>query len=168
MAVPNSFSANTQAKASEVNANFTYITDMIDDDGSGNVVITPDTSKLVKIAVLQQSLTVDAYKNNSVILTGWGYITGTNADRNSTTVTMGLTFDTLASMVILVSSLGLTTAGATPDTLDDFSSVCNTWWNMYTLDITTSTFKVYAEQRSTGAGNTQKHGFSWIAIGVIG
>lgn len=39
MAVPNSFSPNTQIKSAQVNANFTHITDMIDENGSGQVVL---------------------------------------------------------------------------------------------------------------------------------
>ena len=58
-----------------------------------HITLTPGTSKFVKIAALRQNDTTNTYKNNTVILTGWGQMSAP-ADTNAVeSVTFGITFD---------------------------------------------------------------------------
>src|SRR3990167_11309325 len=105
MPVTNSFSPNTQIKSTEVNANFDYITDFVD-KVSGHVTLTPNNSKLVKVAVLRQDDVSDSYVNESVILTGWCYIAGDSTNKRRTkNVTFGIGF--VAAPVVVIGLLGL-------------------------------------------------------------
>lgn len=63
-------------------------------NSANHLVLTPGTSKFVKVAVLRQDNTTNAYKNNSIILTGWGVVAyNTGAANVTDAVTYGITFD---------------------------------------------------------------------------
>ncbi len=133
------------------------------DHTNGHIVLSPETDKFVKIAVLRQDDTTNDYKNNSVILTGWGYIRGTGAvNSRAETVTFGITFD--ATPVVLQSTLYKLQTGA-PTDIGDFvdqdsrtTSQCG--------DVTTSSFEQLIAFGYT-ADTSQYHGYSWIAIGEL-
>ena len=64
-------------------------------NSANHLVLTPGTNKFVKIAVLRQDNTTNAYKNNSIMLTGWGLVAYPAASNVTDTVTYGITFDAI-------------------------------------------------------------------------
>lgn len=80
---------------------------------AGHVVLTPESNKFVKIAVLEQDKTpTNTYRNNAVILTGWGAITpgaGYGYFYKAKAVTFGITFSTVP--IVVGCAAGRTTAG---------------------------------------------------------
>lgn len=164
MAVPNSFSANTQAKASEVNDNYDYITDYID-LADGHVAVKPNTSKLVKIQLLRQDITTDDYKANTVLLSGWGFNTGNGVDNElTTTVTFGITFD--AAPIVVASPIGRNT-GSDPSAIGDLNEAI--WYFGYARNISTTSFVFASRSITEDDVITDGHrvGFTWIAVGEL-
>lgn len=137
----------------------------------GHVVITPETSKLVKTAVYRQDITTNTYTNNSVILTGWGYLqAGTTAAYKDGTVNFGVTFG--SAPVVTVSDLG--NIDSTPTSIASF----NNWnagycTNIATYSITTTGFSPMIHMILNNGTtlvnfpNTRYYGYSWTAVGVL-
>lgn len=67
-------------------------TDSKINSGTGHIVLTPASSKLVKTSVYLNANTSNSYQNNTVILVGWVRVSATAATSASSTVTFGLTF----------------------------------------------------------------------------
>lgn len=135
-----------------------------------HISITPGTSKLVKLAVLRQDNTTNNYKNNSVVLTGWGFILGNDSSgRLSETVTFGITF---SEEPIVVSSLNGTrvVADGTPTSPAWFTTPGNVSNNVFSSNAyatTTSSF-ILEMARQTGVyGSATNYGYNWIAIGQL-
>ena len=131
---------------------------------AGNLVLTPETSKLVKIAVLQQAHITDAYNNNSVILTGWGYVAGTDGQVYTVaeTITFGITF--AAAPIVLINFIGQsgTTYGSGTSIVGHALNA-----RMETNNPTTTSvqFSGYSEVGVNTAAATN-YLYTWIAIGV--
>lgn len=102
-------------------------------------------------------------KGQVVSLWGWGYLEMTNADRNSKALTWGLTFSEIPTVVM--GSLGETSGGAVPDTLDDFNGVMNKTYTFYANSHATTGSTAALEQRTTGSANGSVEGFSFLTIG---
>lgn len=119
---------------------------------------------LLKTSVLRQDNTTNAYKHNSVILTGWGFITGDGANsRIAEAVTFGITF--AAAPVVTISFLGYK-ANSDPTAIGDFTTTTDNQIAFRALSITTGGFS--AEFK--GSGNpaaSERVGYSWIAIGEL-
>jgi len=128
-----------------------------------HIVLTPGTSKLVKISVLRQDDTTNSYKNNSVILTGYGVINGTGSANpyKAETVTFGITF--AAAPIVICSGAGRGSVGA---------GSLNSPWSDYFVatpgSISTTNF-VANVFRSPGVTNLDSfdYVYTWIAIGVL-
>lgn len=138
-----------------------------------HITITPGTSKLVKLAVLRQDDTTDTYKNNSVILTGWGWILGDGTSTpNVEAVTFGITF---SEIPIVVSSVVGQKNGSHPSNIGDSIAVSSSA-NMFIVGnygLATTGFnltfgKVSVDGNAVSAlANTVRYMYSWIAIGQL-
>lgn len=130
-----------------------------------HITLTPGTSKLVKSAVLRQDNTTNTYKNNSIMLTGWGFCLGDGSTAATTTksITFGLTFT--EAPTIAVTTLGYKDS-SDPSTISDFSAT-----SAYVVSggaVSTSGFT--AQGYNLGGGSisaSRRVGFSWVAIGVL-
>jgi len=129
----------------------------------GNIVLTPDTNKLVKIASIRQDITTNTYLNNIVIIHGWGFIQGDNSNRISKTVTFPITFTNVP--VVVGSFLGQRDITSNPTAISDFVSAHYGYFS--TRSITTVNFVVILQANDDDFSNTHRYGFSWIAIGVL-
>lgn len=129
----------------------------------GHLVFTPSTSKLVKIAVLRQNITTNVYSNNSVILTGWMYAQGDGVNTyKSVAINFGITF---AAAPIVLTSACYKKQTSAPTDITELNSPDQ------------RPFAITGAMSTTGfnfimcfnyvAPNTQYHGGTWIAIGVL-
>jgi len=122
-----------------------------------HIVLTPGTSKLVKVAVLRQDNTTNAYENNSVVLTGRKPITLLSGTPYGTaTVTFGITFSTAPIVVVTMSPLTSVYANADENA---FIYVTGT--------PATGSFGVRAVARTGNVGADRVAQFDWIAIGQL-
>lgn len=132
-----------------------------------HITITPGTSKLVRIAVLRQNDTTDAYENNSVILTGWGFILGGDAIGLSETVTMGVTF-TSNKLTTVCSPIGFKTSD--PTTVGDITTGFDSdaLWAVGPQIASTTQF-VARLRKETGEvfSSSNRYLYSWITIGQM-
>lgn len=129
-----------------------------------HVTITPGTSKLVKIAVLEQGNTTDTYRNNAIILTGWGLKNGNGVGTwyMQETVTFGVTFST--TPIVVCNSAG---RDNTPG-----SGALGSSWNTYNVTnpaaITESQFTATVFLTTgTGTMGNYDYIYTWIAIGTL-
>lgn len=137
---------------------------------NGNLVIRPGTSKLVAISVLRQDNTTDAYRTNSVILTGWGYKVSAAATTDTDAVTFGITF---SETPIVVCTSGGGKSGAEPTLLGEL--VTNDYGvHVFGFTIVTTGFTAQAGTISIDGNapgnlstNIANWGYTWIAIGTI-
>lgn len=129
-----------------------------------HITLTPGTSKLVKTAVLRQDNTTNAYKNNSVILTGWGFITGDGSNsRLAETVTFGVTF--AAAPIVVIGALSIKD-NSDPSNVGDFSATDSAIeWRA--RGIGTSSFTAEFKTSSSAPASVTRVGYSWIAIGEL-
>lgn len=142
----------------------------IQPETSGHIVLTPSASKFVKVAVLQQDITTDTYKNNAIILTGWSFLKQNSGGAAVTakTITFGITFATAPMVVPGQAGLKYTSA---PTVFSDLSTaqVADGLIKVLSLyGISTTAFN--AEMATTNAGNAgldTYRGFCWIAIGTF-
>jgi len=129
-----------------------------------HITITPGTSKLVKTAVLRQDNTTDSYKNDQVILTGWGMLNGDAVPNISETVSFGVTFTSVP--IVLISSAGAATDASSPDTLDDFTTAATqVGWS--TISIGTTSFTARGDRYSGNFSLSYQWAYTWIAIGTL-
>jgi|GEM_PF-4130763 len=133
--------------------------------GTDHIVITPGTSKLVKLAVLRQDNTTNAYDNNTVILAGWGYIEGNGTKQLTEAVTFGITFS--ERPIVILHSLGYNSPA--PTHVGGFTGYGATDFPGTTSpSITTTGFN--AVLTNLGVNNLAAgsyYGYSWIAIGQL-
>lgn len=138
-----------------------------ENNANDHTIINAGTDKLVKIKVLRQDVTTNAYKNNSIILTGWSYLQndGTVSWATPKTITFGITF--AAAPIVVGQYLG-NKYDTAPTAIGqctgaEYRVACG----IITHTITTTNFiaALYAEYAS-GNANTF-FGFSWIAIGQL-
>lgn len=135
--------------------------------GTGHLVLTVPASKLVKTAVLRQDNTTNTYKNNSVILTGWGYIEGNGSGLISKAVTFGITFS--EAPVVSVGIAGAATAGA-PSAITDLALNPQAAANVHNASnygISTTGFTAAIARQSGNMSAGTYFGFTWTAIGVL-
>lgn len=133
------------------------------DTEAGHTVINAGTSKLVKIKVLRQNDTTNAYKANGAILTGWGQIQGNNTDTVEESVAFGITFSEVP--IVVASFASAYSGGGAASALSDFTAVSSTLHSSIVSAITTGgfTFKLY--RAATTLVSSNYHGYTWIAIG---
>lgn len=137
----------------------------INQSGSADhITLTPGESKLVKTAVLEQADTANTYRNNTVILTGWGFVQGNGASNMSKTVSFGVTFAT--PPIIIVGLLGGKNSPGSPTALSDFATNWTVPQNVVAQQPATTGFIAVVINTATLNSN-QYTGFSWIAIGTI-
>lgn len=172
MALPTitSFTANTTIASAEMNTNLTNLKERSDiAPTAGHITLTPGTSKLVRIAVLRQDNTTNTYTNNSIILTGWGWKLGDGTSNMSEAITFGITFD--AAPIVVPGALGF--INSDPDSIDDFnSSAAFVSTNAYSIATTGFTVGISRAPQGSDAAvrvldNTNRWGYSWIAIGTL-
>lgn len=130
---------------------------------SGHIVITPESDKFVKTAVLRQDNVTDGYDNNTVILSGWGYMEGNDGSSIQETVTFGITFS--AAPVVVITGLGFDSD--TPSAITSFDERIGAFSSVD--QITTTDFEAKVTHRDAN-GNLESgkyYGYSWIAIGQL-
>jgi hypothetical protein len=171
MALPtlNTFTANTKLESSKVNENFTNLRDRTEVSSStSHIILTAGTSKLVKITVLRQDNTTDAYTNNSVILTGWGFVQGDGSNkRKKKAVTLGVTLS--ERPIAIVGLLGYKASdpshigdmGSIPDAIGDHGINAN----IYACAATAISIEIVDADAVIASGT--RIGYSWLAIGAL-
>jgi len=141
--------------------------------GAGHIVLTPASSKLVKVAVLEQNAAgTNTYRNNAVILTGWGtMVGGTNSGLfNNEGVSFGITFTTVP--MVLISFAGRDITGTKPTTLEAHTEYPG-YLSNHVYAITTAGFtaaySVSAKGDVSGALSSAGayYAYCWIAIGTL-
>lgn len=131
---------------------------------TGNLVLAANNSGLVKTTVLRQDDTTNTYQvGNSVILTGWGVITGTGGSALSETVTFGVTF--LQRPIVFVTSGGDSAAtftyGAGGNTIQGLIAA-------KAYGVSTTGFTAYLSAQGAGVWAVGNAAFyQWVAIGEI-
>jgi len=130
-----------------------------------HITITPGASKFVKIATLRQDNTTNTYKNNTVLLTGWGYIQGNNTGRLEEAVTFGITFSN--APIVVANIIG--TYLSAPTIIDGGGATmgANNVHNAGAYSISTTGFTVELARQTGNYGNTSYYGYSWTAIGEL-
>lgn len=133
-------------------------------DTNIHLVARAKGSGLLKTSVLRQDNTTNAYKHNSVILTGWGFITGDASNsRLAETVTFGITF--AAAPIVTISFIGYK-ANSDPTAISEFTTTTDNQLAFRALSIATTGFS--AEFKGSGAPATSERvGYSWTAIGEL-
>lgn len=132
-------------------------------DTNIHIAIKGKGDGLVKIAVLTQNNTTNAYKNNSVILTGWGFINANGASNPyiSETVTFGITFS--ETPIVLCSGGPRTGAGS--------AALSGSWAEYFVCtpsNIGTTNFSanVFRTPGTTNLSNFD-YVYTWIAVGAF-
>jgi hypothetical protein len=128
---------------------------------AGHTVINAGTSKLVKLKVLRQDNTTNAYTANSVILTGWGFVAGTGAGFTSEAITFGITYS--ERPIICATSSGFL-SGSDPTHNGGGSGMLAGGMNAYATSATGATI---GYSQGTGFDSTVRVLYSWIAIGAL-
>ncbi len=131
-------------------------------NSANHLVLTPGTNKFVKIAVLRQDDTTNAYKNNSIILSGWGRIAYSAAVTVSETATMGITFDDRPIVV--------GTFGGDHGSLTTYGSGGNSVEGRVIIKLHTITTSTFVAQLHTGGSTNFAAGsgfYQWNAIGEL-
>jgi hypothetical protein len=134
--------------------------------GDDHITIEPGTNKLVKIAVLRQDNETDAYKNNSIILTGWGYKQGDNSGRLAENVAFGVTF----SEIPIVISNCCGNKNSAPTALSDLSVANQVAEGVRVASpyaITADQFTVELARQTGNFSSIHYYGYTWIAIGQL-
>jgi len=130
-----------------------------------HTVINAGTSKLVKIKVLTQNDTTNAYKENSVVLTGWGHSIGNGGNsRTNKTVTFGITF---SEIPIIINSAGGIKDASDPTSPGD-TSASGRSMSATTDDDAVDSFISYLQHiDDTTLPATTRYIYKWIAIGQL-
>lgn len=137
---------------------------------AGHTVINAGTSKLVKLKVLRQDDTTNTYTANSVILTGWGYITGDGGSRAlAESVVFGITFS--VAPVIIISTAGIRD-GSNPSDITGNNSYSQEWAaSSYYNGLTAFTAVIQRSSDDGGdpgpLGATIRYIYNWIAVGQL-
>ena len=133
----------------------------------GHIVLTPEEDKLVKVAIIRRDYTTNTYKNNTVILAGWGWKIGEDDTQIYLDISFGITF---ADEPIVVTGFCGSISGSDPTAFSSFSDpgVAGTVVGVINLSHTTTGFRNYWN-RSDGAtfSSGSRYGVSWIAIGEL-
>lgn len=171
--------ANSDSKIATQKAVKTYVgnnsgnpdplsADALNAKTTNHITITPGTSKLVKIAVLEQGNTTNTYRNNAIILTGWGFLTGDGSNVGFTKAnTFGITFST--APVVVVSSAGEKDS-SDPTAITDGAQLATsmTRFFMTTYGISTGGFTTKGARVDGASGdNNRRFLYTWIAIGTL-
>lgn len=129
-----------------------------------HLTLTPGASKLVRSAALRQDGTTNTYKNNTVLLHGWGFIHSANAVGTITKgITFGITFTTAPT--VQINSIGdFNGGGADPTAITQFAT--NSTQPTSTKNISTTGFTAVI-QDSNAYGTADCLGFAWTAIGDL-
>lgn len=135
---------------------------------SGHILITPETSKMVAITVLRHGPELGggtAYRNGSVILSGWHYNQTSNA-YTSQTVSFGITLNQVP--IVLMSFIGYK-VGGTPASINDFdaggTSLATAAIPVIRSQTTSSFLARLVKADGTAMDSADSWGFNWAAIG---
>lgn len=135
----------------------------VGEEGVGDhTVINAGSNKLVKIKVLRQDDTTDSYKNNSIILTGWGAKEGDDSTRVEDSVSFGITFD--AAPIVIIGTLAISYE---PTNITDVSRNFATGYNAGADDISTTGFTAQYHADADMSAGSHWACYSWIAIGEL-
>lgn len=156
-------SAVNEVTATNAAASSPPILESTGSDTNIHLVVRAKGNGLLKTSVLRQDNTTNAYKHNSVILTGWGVMAYPAATQVAETVTMGITF--ADRPIVLVSF------GGDHGTLQTYGSGSNTveaGVMVKAESITTSTFGARFYKPTGNFGTVGAYGFyQWLAIGEL-
>jgi hypothetical protein len=135
------------------------------DNEGDHTVINAGSSKLVKIKVLRQDNTTNAYNADTVILDGWGWKQGVAAVDMSEAVTFGITFSEVP--IVLAGSAGLRN-GSDPSAIGNLDAN-NVSTLIHGKSITTGGFAVeFADvDANTNLSTAYRYGYAWFAMGVL-
>lgn len=130
-----------------------------------HISMTPGTSKLVKIAVLEQGNTTNTYRNNAIILTGWGFLNGNGASTSykAKDVTFGITFSTLPVVLANAAGRSATGSGAT----DGLASTWQDWLVGTATAVAVGGFSMNVFQTNNVNLANYDYLYAWIAIGTL-
>jgi hypothetical protein len=129
---------------------------------SSHLTLTPGTSKFVKIAALRQDNTSNTYKNVTVILTGWGVMTGNTTQVATEGVTFGITFDQRPIVLLTPGGDETVLSSTYGNGGNSVQGLCA--GKAHT--ITTTGFQAYiGANAGWSTGNGQY--YQWIAIGEL-
>lgn len=135
---------------------------------ANHIVITPGTNKLVKVAVLRKDITSDSYVNNSVILTGWSYITTAGGDkRESGSVSFGITFSSAPIVIASMAGLKASDPAAITELGEVAGAIGDVTFSMHSYGVSTTGFSVQFVRETANMTNGWRLGYSWIAVGVL-
>lgn len=130
----------------------------------GHVVITPATSKFVKVAALEQIINTNTYRSNVIVLTGWNFITGDGSNADYTkTITFGVTFSTPPIIVAIMAGSKTT---SDPTAITDFTGGLPHINSSYSNNVSATGFTMNVSFNAAYANGTRA-GFTWIAIGTL-
>jgi hypothetical protein len=168
-----SVKAYADTKAPTANPTFTgtvSVAGAISQSGTADhITLTPGSSKLVKVAVLRQDNTTNSYVNNSIVLTGWGWMLGNSGVAMNEAVTFGVTFS--SAPIVLTGGCGQRNA-SDPSAIGDLNAQPG-YIMVEGYSITTTGFSLGMSRATTGGGtgqtfvNTYRYGYTWIAIGQL-
>ena len=131
-----------------------------------HITITPGTSKLVKTSVLRQDNTTNAYKNNIIILTGWGYMAGDGTAAIDEAVTFGETF--AAAPIVQVTMNGAKADPAPADITEVTGAASSSdTVSVYGHTVATTGFTVEMVRNANTFGATNSYAYTWTAIGQL-
>lgn len=134
---------------------------------TGPIVLTPAAGSLVKFQAAEQvTATTNTNRANTVIESGWNFITGDGSNTDySTTITFPKAF-TIAPTGVILSQLGYKDT-SDPTAIGDFTSntlsAVPTLFQTSSIGLTTMAVKISFAAAFT---NGRRFGFSWICIGA--
>ena len=166
MAVTNTFSPNTIIKSAEVNDNFTYMTDMIDLDGTDIDRKPANNGDVVVIDKLpRRNHTTGNTYQDAFIQRGWQWEDGAGATSLQYDVTFPKAYSS-DTITVVATPMGQYTGAGTPSDEGDMTTIAATS-TISTYDILTTGFSVDITRFVGNYTNGVEYGISWIAIGPI-
>lgn len=132
---------------------------------AGHLVLTPEANKLVKVAVLRQDDTSNSYKNNSIILTGWGEDSpgaGYGFSYQADDVSFGITFAAPPILVIGANGNQGAAGAGTPASL-----WATPGFVAAAPQVNTTSFRAYTQSIDLSNLKDKSYVYSWIAIGEL-
>jgi len=128
----------------------------------GNIVLTPETGKVVKIQSVNQVGTTNTYKPNVFIQQGWNFITGDNSSGNNKVVTFPVAFSNVYG--VACTPMGVKDS-SDPTGPSDLSNGPGTYYGSILGALSTTGFAYQIANASGTISTARRVGFSWIAIG---
>jgi len=138
----------------------------IERDG-GHIVLTPESNKFVKVAVLRQNKTTNVYRNEAVILAGWHSVaTDTQVYTQPWSITFGVTFAQVPIFVAMALAQEYSAEGSGYDYSANGVNNLNELVNAGVHSVSTTQAAGRCTKASSWTGSRYAR-FTWIAIGVL-